>query len=96
MPGTYYIYIMTNAHNTVLYTGATNNLVRRAYEHREHLSGGFTGKYQVTKLVYYEQCDSPETAINREKQLKAGSRQKKLDLIMISNPEFRDLYPEIV
>jgi putative endonuclease len=76
---------MTNKNNTVLYTGVTNNLHKRVYEHKEKLVEGFTKKYNVVKLVYYEIFDDPENAIAREKQIKAGSRQKKLDLINSMN-----------
>jgi len=86
----YYIYIMTNKRNTVLYTGVTNDR-RRAYEHREKLVEGFTKKYNITKLVYYEVFDSIENAILREKQIKGGSRQKKIDLINSMNKEWLDL-----
>ena len=88
----YYVYIMTNKHNQVLYTGMTNDLARRAYEHRTGRGGGFTSKYNATKLVYYEVCEDVRSAIAREKQIKAGSRQKKLDLIDAMNPEWDDLY----
>lgn len=91
----YYVYIMTNKYNRVLCTGVTNDLRRRAYEHRTGHGGGFTSRYNVTKLVYYESCPDPGSAIAREKQLKAGSRQKKLDLIEGMNPEWRDLYAEL-
>jgi putative endonuclease len=91
----YYVYIMTTQHNTVLYTGVTNNLKRRAYEHRSGHGGGFTSRFNVDKLVYYEITPSAEAAIAREKQLKGGSRQKKLDLIEAMNPEWRDLYEEL-
>jgi putative endonuclease len=91
----YYIYIMTNRRNTVLYIGVTNDLIRRVYEHREKLVDGFTRKYNVTKLVYYEVYEDMENAISREKQLKAGSRQKKIDLIDRMNREWRDLYDEL-
>jgi len=86
---------MTNKHNTVLYTGITNNLKRRVYEHKEKLIDGFTKKYRVTKLVHYEVFQDPENAILREKQLKAGSRQRKIDLINSKNKEWIDLYKEI-
>ena len=79
---------MTNKNNTVLYTGITNDLKRRVYEHKEKLVDGFTKKYNVTKLVYYEVFEDPENAILREKQIKAGSRQKKLDLINCINREW--------
>ncbi|MBE9541628.1 MAG: GIY-YIG nuclease family protein [Proteobacteria bacterium] len=91
----YYIYIMTNKNNTVLYTGITNDLKRRVYEHKEKLVDGFTKKYNVTKLVYYEVFEDPENAILREKQIKAGSRQKKINLINSVNGEWLDLYEEI-
>jgi len=86
---------MTNKHNTVLYTGLTNDLKRRVYEHKEKLICGFTKKYNVTKLVYYEVFKDPENAILREKQIKAGSRRKKIDLINIMNRKWVDLYEEI-
>ena len=88
----YYVYIMTNKHNTVLYTGVTNDLQRRAYEHRTGQGGGFTSRYNVNKLVWYEIGQDVNVAIAREKQIKAGSRQKKLDLVNDMNPEWKDLY----
>ena len=92
----YCIYITTNARNTVLYTGVTGDLPRRAYEHRNGLGGIFTKIYNVRKLVYYEITTSIEAAIAREKQIKGGSRKKKIDLINSRNPEWRDLYEEIL
>jgi len=86
-----YVYIMTNKINTVLYTGVTNDLLRRVYEHKDKLIEGFTKKYNVTKLIYYEVFDSIENAILREKQIKAGSRKKKIMLIQSTNPRFKDL-----
>lgn len=91
----YYVYIMTNKTHTTLYTGVTGDLVRRVYEHREKLADGFTKKYNVVKLVYYEVFAHVEDAINREKQIKAGSRQKKLQSINRMNKEWRDLYIEL-
>ena len=91
----YFVYILTNKHNTVLYTGVTNNLKRRVYEHREKLVSGFTKKYNVYKLVFYEITNSVEVAIQREKQIKGGSRQKKIDLINGMNPGWMDLYEEL-
>lgn len=88
----YCVYIMTNAHNTVLYTGMTNNLQRRVMEHKAGRGGVFTKKYNVTKLVYFEQGPDVKAAIQREKQIKAGSRQKKIELIDTMNPEWKDLY----
>ncbi len=92
MSGQYYIYLMTNKYNTVLYTGVTNDLIRRIYEHKEKLIAGFTKKYNINKLVYYEIFADINSAIAREKQIKAGSRQKKIDLINSINPQWCDLY----
>ena len=86
---------MTNKRNTALYTGITNDLKRRVYEHKEKLVDGFTKRYNITKLVYYEVFADPENAILREKQIKAGSRQKKIDLINSINREWLDLYEKI-
>jgi putative endonuclease len=91
----YCVYIMTNAHNTVLYTGVTNNLKRRTYQHKHGQGSVFTIKYNVLKLVYYEVGKDIRAAIAREKQIKGGSRQKKIDLINSLNPEWRDLYDDI-
>jgi len=91
----YYVYIMTNRKNTVLYIGVTNNLIRRIFEHKEKLVDGFAKKYNITKLVYYEVFEDIENAISREKQLKAGSRQKKIDLISQMNRGWRELYDEL-
>lgn len=91
----YAIYIMTNRYGSVLYTGVTNDLVKRAYQHKQLLSG-FTAKYKLTKLVYYEAFDTIEQAIVREKQIKGGSRKDKINLIMTINPKFRDLYTDIL
>ena len=91
----YYVYIMTNQHNSVLYTGITNDLVRRVFEHKEKLIQGFTKRYNLTKLVYYEVLSNPEAAIKREKQLKGRSRREKVELIKSMNPEWRDLYGSI-
>ena len=89
------VYILTNAHHTVLYTGVTSNLKVRVYQHREKLIAGFTSRYNVQKLVYYEAADEMAIAITREKQIKAGSRRKKVELIDALNPTWRDLYDEI-
>jgi putative endonuclease len=91
----YYFYIMTNILNTVIYVGVTNNLERRTWEHKNKLADGFTKKYNVSKLVYYEIYDDPISAIKREKQVKGGSRQKKIDLIKKINSTFRDLYSDL-
>ena len=90
----YYVYIMTNKNNGVLYTGVTNDLKRRAYEHKEKSVDGFTKKYNISKLVYYEILEDPENAILREKKIKGGARQKKIDLINTVNKEWSDLYGE--
>ncbi|MDP3955096.1 MAG: GIY-YIG nuclease family protein [bacterium] len=92
----YYVYIATNKINTVLYTGVTNNLVRRIYEHKNKLIKGFSSKYNICKLVYFEIYNDINEAIKREKQIKAGSRKKKLELIKKINPDFKDLYEEII
>ncbi|MCF1750304.1 GIY-YIG nuclease family protein [Mariniradius sediminis] len=90
------VYIMTNKHNTVLYTGVTADLLRRVYQHRERLDEQcFTFKYNICKLVYFESFHSIEEAIAREKQIKGGSRKKKEDLINSVNPEWRDLWEDI-
>ena len=91
----FYVYILSNKYNKVLYIGITSDLVRRIYEHKQHYVKGFTARYNVTKLVYYEILDDPESAISREKQLKAGSRQRKLELINSINPAWKDLYSEL-
>jgi putative endonuclease len=91
----YYVYIMTNKYNTVLYTGVTSDLRRRVYEHKEGLGSGFTGKYNVKKLVYYEITEDVHAAIAREKQIKGGSRRKKIDLVNRMNPEWEDLYDDL-
>ncbi len=91
----YYVYIMTNKGNRVLYTGVTNDLQRRVYEHKNKLVKGFTKKYNVIKLVFYEVCDDIESAILREKQIKGWLRKKKIALIESINPEWRDLSTEI-
>ncbi len=86
---------MTNKNNTVLYTGVTNNLPRRVWQHKEKVFNGFTKNYIATKLVWYELFDDVNSAIAREKQIKAGSRQKKLDLINSMNKDWHDLYDEL-
>jgi len=91
----FYVYIMTNKGNSTLYTGVTNDLNRRIYEHKKKLVDGFTKKYNITKIVYYEIYDDAENAILREKQLKGGSRQSKIDLINSVNPDWHDLYEEL-
>ncbi|MBI4427354.1 MAG: GIY-YIG nuclease family protein [Candidatus Magasanikbacteria bacterium] len=88
----YYVYIMTNDRNGTLYTGVTNSLFRRVWEHKEKIKKGtFTDKYDIDMLVYYEGYTDPENAIMREKQIKAGSRKKKIALIEKMNPQWKDL-----
>jgi putative endonuclease len=91
----YFIYIMTNTHNTVLYTGVSSDLVNRVLQHKSGVGGIFTRKYNIHKLVYYEVGNDIYAAVAREKQIKGGSRQKKIDLINRSNPEWKDLFEEI-
>ncbi len=90
----YYVYIMTNKHNTVLYTGVTNDLERRTAEHKIRVHSGFTSRYNIIKLVYYEVFGDIDAAIVREKQIKAGSRQKKIDLVNGMHPGWKDLSEE--
>jgi len=92
----FFVYIMANKHNTTVYVGVTSDLVKRVYEHKSKHVEGFTQRYNVDKLVYYEVCSDSLSAIAREKQLKAGSRKRKNDLINSMNPEWRDLYDDIV
>jgi len=91
----YYIYIISNKLNNVLYTGVTSDLEKRVYEHKSKLIEGFTKKYNVDKLIYYEVFVDINGAIAREKQIKAGSRQKKIDLITSMNPGWKDLSNEL-
>ncbi len=91
----YYIYILTNKSNKVLYVGVTNDLVRRVYEHRNKLVKGFTEKYNVNKLVCYEYVEDVVSAIEREKEIKGWNRDKKIALINEKNPLWEDLYEGI-
>jgi putative endonuclease len=91
----YFVYIMSNRTRTVLYTGVTNDLTRRVLEHKEKLTEGFSKRYNVTRLVYYEVFDDVNSAIAREKQIKAGSRKKKIDLVSGMNEEWCDLYNDL-
>ena len=92
----FYVYILTNHSRTTLYCGVTNNLKRRTWEHKQDLVEGFTQKYQIHNLVYYEIFDDPENAILREKQIKNYSRKKKEEMILKFNPKVQDLYPTIL
>ena len=87
----YYVYILANWDDSVLYIGVTNNLLRRLYEHRNHLVPGFTTKYNVHKLVYYEETTDVKAALEREKQVKKWRREKKDALISAANPDWIDL-----
>ena len=88
----YYVYILTNKNNKVLYTGVTNNLSRRIYKHKNKLIPGFTVKYNINKLIYYEVHDNIEDAIQREKNIKKWYRKWKIELVNILNPNWEDLY----
>jgi len=87
----YYVYILTNKGHSVLYIGVTNNLERRIFEHKNHLISGFTDRYNVEKLVYYEICSDIKVAIEREKELKGWTRKRKEHLIDSKNPQWNDL-----
>ena len=95
MDKAYYVYILASKRNGTLYIGVTNDLKRRVYEHKEGLIEGFTKKYGVKTLVYYETTSDSCSAIQREKHLKNWNRQWKLELIEKNNPEWKDLYEEI-
>ena len=92
----YYVYILFNKQNGTLYVGVTNDLVKRVWQHKNKVVDGFTKQYGIDKLGYYEVCNDINSAIAREKQLKGGSRKAKLDLIEINNPNWNDLYYEII
>jgi putative endonuclease len=90
------IYMMCNRPNGTIYVGVTSDLVKRAWQHRTHAMGGFTAKYGLGTLVWYERCDEMAVAIAREKQLKGGPRAQKIALIVAMNPTWRDLYNDIL
>ena len=93
----YFVYILTNKYCTVLYTGVTRDLVRRVYEHKNHFDkDSFTSKYNVTRLVYFEETNDVRSAIEREKQIKSWSRKRKTDLIFEKNPHWVDLYNSLL
>ena len=93
----YYVYILANSTNTVIYTGVTNDLRRRIYEHREHLDpDSFTAKYNVTRLVYFDSTPDVTAAIEREKQIKGWNRKRKNKLVASMNPEWIDLYDTLL
>ena len=90
-----FVYIITNKNNTVLYTGVTNNIQRRIFEHKEKRVKGFSSRYNVNKLVWFEIHEFIISAIKREKQIKGGSRKKEIELIQNMNPDWKDLYYEL-
>ena len=93
----YYVYILTNTHKSVVYTGITNDLIRRVYEHKNNLDqGSFTAQYNIDKLVYYEVTSDVNAAIEREKQIKGWNRKRKNKLIESKNPNWVDLYNAIL
>ena len=93
----YYVYILSNSHKNVIYTGVTNDLIRRVYEHKNHLDkGSFTSRYNVENLVYFEVTTDIDAAIAREKQIKGWNRKRKEKLIEAKNPNWEDLYSSIL
>lgn len=92
----YCVYILSNFSRTVLYTGVTGNLVKRVWQHKNELAEGFTKKYKVHDLVYFEAYEDPKEAIEREKQIKNYSRKKKEEIILKFNPKLKDLYSQIL
>jgi putative endonuclease len=91
----FYVYILTDPKHSALYTGVTSNLTARTFQHKEKLTPGFTSRYNINYLVYYEACADAVQAIVREKQIKGGSRQDKIDLIIGMNPHWCDLYEQL-
>jgi putative endonuclease len=92
----YFVYIMASQRHGTLYVGVTNNLIRRVYEHREKITPGFTSKYNVNRLVWFDQTDSIEAAIQHEKRLKHWQRAWKIEMIEKANPHWEDLYLSII
>ncbi|MBU4311255.1 MAG: GIY-YIG nuclease family protein [Candidatus Omnitrophica bacterium] len=95
MTKSYYVYMLASKRNGALYIGVTNDLIRRVYEHKQGLVEGFTKKYNVNRLVFFEETNDVESAITREKRLKKWNRKWKIELIEKDNPEWKDLYSEI-
>ena len=95
-PNNYFVYILANKRNGTLYIGITDNLIKRVYEHKNNLIDGFTKKYNIHGVVYYETTNDIQSAINREKQLKKWIRKWKLELIEKENPEWKDLYDDLI
>ncbi len=96
MEKNYYVYILSSQKNSALYIGVTSDLIKRIWQHRQKLVKGFTEKYNINKLVYFEQFRDPENAIRREKRLKKYNRKWKIELIEKSNPDWKDLYEDII
>mgnify|MGYP002521126626 FL=1 len=96
MKKSYFVYILTNFEETTFYIGVTSNLQKRIWEHKSKIVEGFTEKYNVDRLIYYEQTEDVETALNREKQLKRWHRRWKINLIKEFNPEMKDLFESII
>ena len=92
----YYVYILVSRKNGTLYIGVTNDLVRRIYEHKNNIIDGFTKKYRIHKLIYYEETSDIKSAIIREKRIKKWNRQWKINLIQAVNPQWRDLYFDLI
>jgi putative endonuclease len=91
----YYIYILSSSKRGTLYIGVTNNLIRRITEHKKEINNGFTSKYHIKDLVYFEQTDNIESALQREKQIKKWNRQWKIELIEANNPKWNDLFSDL-
>ncbi|MFO8053384.1 MAG: GIY-YIG nuclease family protein [Candidatus Omnitrophota bacterium] len=96
MEKNYCVYVLASRKNGTLYIGVTSNLIKRVWEHKNKIREGFTAKYNVNKLVYYEQYSDPENAIKREKRLKRYKREWKIELIEKSNPEWQDMYNQLI
>ncbi len=96
MEKNYCVYVLASKKNGTLYIGVTSNLIKRVWEHKNKIREGFTAKYNVDKLVYYEQYSDPENAIKREKRLKRYKRKWKIELIEKSNPEWQDMYNQLI
>ena len=94
-PRQYYVYILTNRRDGVMYTGMTNDLKRRVFEHKRQEGGGFAKRYNIDRLGYFEVFSDPQSAIVREKQIKAGPRRRKVELVEGVNPQWQDLYDEL-
>ena len=92
----YYVYLLTNYTNSTINTGVTNNLIGRAQQHREKSNEDFTNRYNVWKLVYFQHTREVYSALEREKEIKAGSRKAKVALVESTNPRWRDLYPDLL